>query len=93
MTTPGPPPVDQGNQLLAEGPSQITTALIPTPAGQRMVLTVRTASATVTVLLGKQDAETWAANIAGAAAKMSVSGLVVANGHGALPLPGGGVPG
>jgi hypothetical protein len=37
-----PPPVDSGNQLLAETPAQLTVALVGTPDGQRMALTIRT---------------------------------------------------
>jgi hypothetical protein len=83
VTTP-PPPVDQGNQLLAETPAQLSTALLDTPAGQRLAMTVRTASTTVTVLLDGADAKTWGKQLSGAAASMSASGLVVA---GALAGP------
>lgn len=79
MTTPAPP-VDTGNTLLGETPAQLTTALIQTPAGQRLALTIRTPSTTLTVLLGKDDAATWAANIKGTADQMSCSGLIVAKG-------------
>jgi hypothetical protein len=74
------PPVDPGNQLLAEGPAQISTAVLDTPAGQRLAMTVRTTSATVTVLLGGADAKTWAAQLTAVAAGMSGAGLVVATG-------------
>lgn len=79
MTAP-PPPVDPGNQLLAETPAQLSTALLSTPKGQRMALTVRTASVTVTVLLAAADAKAWAAQLTATAASMSASGLVVAAG-------------
>ena len=39
---PQVPPFDTGNQLLSEQPSQLTTQLMDTPAGQRLVLTIRT---------------------------------------------------
>jgi hypothetical protein len=78
MTTP--PPVDQGNHLLAETPAQIATALLDTPRGQRLAMTVRTPTTTLTVLLGAADAKTWAALITREAAAMSGSGLIVANG-------------
>lgn len=91
MTTPPQPtPVDAGNPLLAEVPAQLTTTLIDTPMGQRLALTVRTASTTLTVVLGQADAKTWAANIAGTAARMSGAGLVVA-GPG-MPVTGNGGP-
>ena len=55
MTTPAapapPPPFDTGNTLLGEQPAQLVTAAVQTPAGQRLALTVRTPSATVTVFL------------------------------------------
>ena len=79
MTTPVPP-FDPGNQLLAEGPAQISTTMLDTPAGQRLAMTVRTTSATVTVLLGGADAKTWAAQLTTVAAGMSGAGLVAAAG-------------
>lgn len=78
MTTPAVPPVDQGNQLLAEVPAQLSTSLVDVPGGQRMALTIRTASTTLTVLLNGADAKSWAANIAGTASQMSTSGLIAA---------------
>ena len=72
------PPFDPGNQLLAEVPSQISTTMLDTPAGQRLAITVRTTSATVTVLLGGADAKAWAAQLTAVAAGMSGAGLVVA---------------
>jgi len=82
MTQPQPvPPVDPGNQLLGETAALLSTALIDTPAGQRLALTIRTPSTTLTVLLIKADADAWAANLAGTARQMSRSGLIVANGH------------
>lgn len=75
--TDGPPPADTGNQLLAEGPAQLTTALVATPSGQRLLLTIRTASATVTVFLQGPDAKKWAAQLSADASRMSGAGLVV----------------
>ena len=76
-----PPPVDPGNQLLTETPAQLTTALIDTPHGQRLALTIRTTSTTVTVLLQGGDAKAWAAQLTRDSALMSTTGLVVANGN------------
>ena len=70
--------VDAGNGLLAETPANLTTALVETPQGQRLALTIRTASTTLTVLLGAADARTWAGQVKGAADQMSASGLIVA---------------
>ena len=83
MTGPQPqpvPPVDPGNQLLAETPAQLTTALVDTPGGQRLAMTVRTHSTTMTILLQGSDAKTWAQQLTRDAALMSGAGLVVANG-------------
>ena len=91
MAPTQPQPFDQGNGLLAETPAQMQTALIDTPAGQRMVLTIRTASTTLTVLLSAADAKQWGSNLVGTAAKMSASGLVVAGA--AMPVNGNGVHG
>lgn len=82
MTTPAPQPFDPANQLLSETPAQLNIAVMDTPAGQRLVMTVRTASTTVTVLLQGADAKSWAAQMTRAATAMSGTGLVVAgNGH------------
>ena len=81
MTTPAEvPPWDEGNALLAEQPSQLTTSPMDCPQGQRLCLTVRTTSATISVLLSKAEAAAWGARISSDAAGMSGSGLVVANG-------------
>jgi hypothetical protein len=80
MSTPASQPVDPGNQLLGETPAQLTTATLPTATGQRLVLTIRTPSTTLTLLLSKDDAILWAGNIRETAKAMSGSGLIVANG-------------
>ena len=93
MTPEQPAPVDAANGLLSEVPAQFTTALMQTPHGQRLALTIRTASTTLTVLLGAADARSWAGHITGAADQMSSAGLIVAgpgtngamNGHYAVP--------
>lgn len=82
---PQPPPYDLGNTLLSETEAQITCALIDTTTGQRMVLTVRTDSTTLSVLLSREDARKWAAVIKGVGDQMS--GLVVA-GPGVIPANG-----
>jgi hypothetical protein len=87
MTTPVPqevPPFDQGNALLGETPAQMSASLIGTPVGQRLALTIRTPSTTLTVLLAGKDAQSWAAMLTKTADMMSASGLIVA-GPGAVP--------
>ena len=78
MSHPEPQPVDPSNPLLGEVQANLTTALVQTPQGQRMALTVRTASTTLTVLLAPGDAKAWAGAIKQTADQMSASGLIVA---------------
>ena len=54
--------------------------LVDTPAGQRLAVTVRTPSTTVTILLQGGDAKTWAAQLTRDSALMSNAGLIVSNG-------------
>lgn len=85
---PAPQPVmpfDTGNALLSEQPAALFAGLVDTPAGQRLALTIRTASTTLTVLLQGPDAKTWAAQLTQAAAAMSSAGLVAAGP--AMPPP------
>jgi hypothetical protein len=78
---PQPLPVDAGNDLLGECPAALFLAVMEIPgAGQRLAVTIRTASTTLTVLLNRDDAKLWAANIARGAAQMSAAGLVIAGG-------------
>jgi hypothetical protein len=88
VTTPQQP-FDTGNPLLAAGPAQMTTALMDTPGGQRLAVTIRTASTTLTVLLSQEDARTWGSNITATSKQMSAAGLIVA-GAGAVPANGNG---
>ena len=74
------PPFDAGNQLLGEQPAQFTTAKLPTPLGERLAVTIRTPSATVTVFLNGKDAKAWSAQFARDASAMSAAGLVVPGG-------------
>lgn len=73
-----PQPVDPFNPLLGETAAALSTALVETPHGQRLVLTIRTTSTTLTVLLAAADAKTWATQIKAIADQMSASGLIVA---------------
>jgi hypothetical protein len=50
---------DVNNRLLAPGPAQLVTGLIPGPAGWLGVLTLRTTSATVTVMLDRETVQGW----------------------------------
>lgn len=53
------PAADPGNLFLTETPSGLSSTVISTPAGQRLMLTIRTSSATVTVFLQKQMGDAW----------------------------------
>jgi hypothetical protein len=79
----GVPLVDMDNQMLdVNVPAQMTTGVVPTPLGQRLAVTIRTSSATVTVFLPKDIAENWRDNLSGTIAGMT--GLILppsANGH------------
>jgi hypothetical protein len=81
VTTPQIPPADPGNQLLCEQPAQLTTSLVLTPVGQRLAVTIRTTSATITVFLRGKDAKAWAAQLTRDAAGMSDAGLITGNGR------------
>jgi hypothetical protein len=76
------PPVDLGNPYLAAGPALMTVskATLPGAPTPSVVLTIRTPSTTLTVMLGRDDALTWARNLRAEA--QGVSALVVPqNGH------------
>lgn len=87
VSMPEVPGFDTGNALLGETPAQLSTTVVETTGGQRLALTIRTPSTTLTVLLNGKDAGTWSQNISRAAGAMSKSGLIVANGH--VPAGGG----
>jgi hypothetical protein len=72
--------MDPGNRYISEVPAELTSAVANTPNGQRVMLTIRTTSATVTVFLDKQTAERWRDMISNEA--NTLSGLI---------LPGTGV--
>jgi hypothetical protein len=80
MTTPPDPPCDPGNELLAGGASRLTGSLADTAEGQRFMLTIRTASTTLSVFLTRDEARGWGESIIRLAASMN--GLAVAPGLG-----------
>jgi len=73
---PGLPPVDPGNPLLSEQPAIMVLGKVATPTGERMTLTIRTTSATLTVMLDGKAAQQWAAQLTRMADRMSAAGLV-----------------
>lgn len=63
MSSPGPAPfLDQNNPLLAGAPARLDTGVLGLPAGAGTagVVTIRTASTTLTVLMSAADLDTWA---------------------------------
>ncbi len=74
------PLFDEGNKLLGELPAQLSTDVIDTIAGQRLALTIRTPTTTLTIFLRGPDAKNWAKQLSSEAAVMSDSGLITANG-------------
>lgn len=72
----GVPLADPGNRLLCPTPALWTAETIRHPAfGERVVVTIRTTSATLTLLLDRLDAERLADDIARACGE--ASGLIV----------------
>ncbi len=88
MSTPGPLSfIDPGNPLLAKVDIKMDTGTISMPGqGTIGVVTIRTASTTFTVLLTREELKSWAGMLAGLAASMSSSGLIV-SGNGQLTPP------
>lgn len=68
---PQVPPMDPGNRLLADTPSILSVTPANGPTGSKLMLTIRTSSTTLTVLLEKPLAQEWAANINAGCAMMS----------------------
>lgn len=74
------PLFDKGNNLLGELPAQLTTDVIDIPVGgQRLCLTIRTPTTTLTVFLTGADAKNWAKQLSSEVAAMSSAGLIAAN--------------
>jgi hypothetical protein len=77
MTMPDPSQMrflDVNNPLCAGGPARIDSGIIGTEQGQMGVLTVRTASTTLTVVMSANDLRSWADHINGLADHMDGSG-------------------
>lgn len=82
----GPPVVEQGtaapfdptNRLLSETPAEMTVGLVQTQGGQRLAVTIRTASTTVTVFPDRAVADAWRGMLATALSQMN--GLIIPRG-------------
>jgi hypothetical protein len=76
--------VDPGNPFVGQPyPASLQVGLGQGPNGPCMVLTIRCGPATLTVLLGRDDAQNWAKVIAQQAAL--VSPLIIPNGMPPVP--------
>jgi hypothetical protein len=62
---------DPGNDMLAPGPARLNCGTVTTPDGKLGVLTIRTSSATVTVLLDAKALRDWAGLIVSVAGQLS----------------------
>lgn len=78
MQLPPMPPIDQGNPILNEGPAVFQCTPVTTAGGQRLAMTIRTPTTTMTILLMKDDASSWRDTLTEGIGKMS--GLILANG-------------
>lgn len=76
------PLFDEGNPLipLAETPALFTCKKLTAPSGELLAMTIRTQTATCTVLLTGKAAKAWARQFWHAADGMSETGLVTGNG-------------
>lgn len=78
MTTPNVL-VDQGNPLLAHVPAQLDTGTVELPGeGKVGVMTIRTGSTTLTIMLAAEDLKNWAGVLSGLADQLGGAGLVKA---------------
>lgn len=80
MTQPqqGSPLVDTGNPLISQVPARMDTGTIDAPGvGLLAVLTFRTASTTMTVMLTADDLKNWAELLTGLAGQMNGGGHIV----------------
>ena len=78
MTVPQVSLVDAGNALVAQVPTQIHSGSVMTPAGKLGVVTLRTASTTMTVFLSGAELRSWATMLTGLADEVT-GGLVTAS--------------
>jgi hypothetical protein len=81
---PMPPVVDPGNPFLGQQyPANLMVGPVQGTPVPMLVLTIRCGPATLSVLLSREDAQTWAKMIADHAAKTSP--LIVPNGMPQMP--------
>lgn len=74
----GTAPFDPTNRLLGETEAEMTVGIAQTPGGQRLAVTIRTASTTLTVFPDRAVADAWRGMIAAGIGKMN--GLILPTG-------------
>jgi len=75
------PDCDPGNRWIGPRvPGELTTKIVPTDEGPRLMVTMRCPGATMTVMLTRADAEAWAEQIASQAQGISEAGLFAGQG-------------
>ena len=81
MTDPGPPSfLDIGNQLLSQVPVRLELGAVTVPGGVKTgVMTLRSATTTMTVLLTADELRGWSASLAEAARALEASTVVPAS--------------
>jgi hypothetical protein len=72
-----PPLLDAGNVLLGKVASNMVVGKVPTPDGERGVLTIRTPDVTLTLLMDKAEAAQWADSLAMLRDTLSGAGLLI----------------
>jgi hypothetical protein len=72
------PITDPGNPFIGEYPAMLSAQPVPTPGGQRLAVTMRVGSGTLTALLAKDDAERWRDVLSQETARMN--GLILPGG-------------
>lgn len=73
------PLTDPGNPFVAaEYPGSLSVGRVTGPGGERLVITLRSGTGTLTVLADQATAKAWAAQIESGAAAMT--GLIIPNG-------------
>lgn len=79
MSTPAPQFIDAANPLLAQVPTRMDSGTIDIPgSGKVAIVTIRTASTTLSVIMSAEELRTWSDILSRLAASMpGGSGIVV----------------
>lgn len=79
--------IDPVNRLLDNGPHELRAAIMEAASGRIAVITLRTPSTTLTVLLSPAEAQDWADHLTAVATKVSSSIIQAGNGRARSGLP------